>query len=181
MDDLEQRLLRLEKQARWYRLGFAGLLLVVVAAVTIAAAPQSKVGDFDTVTAKQLKIVDSNGLIQVRIWKSLFGASVDLFGEGRDETTDVASKPKSRLVNATSPDISLHAGRSNLLHPELLIRSQSGESQVVLSTDNFGGSLEVTNKTGEEIVQVYADEYGNGIVWAGNRKGKGRSLQPGPQ
>jgi hypothetical protein len=24
------------------------------------------------------------------------------------------------------------------------------------------------------------DEYGNGVVYAGNRKGKGRTLEPGP-
>jgi hypothetical protein len=38
----------------------------------------------------------------------------------------------------------------------------------------------VRNKTGEEIVQLYAEEYGNGVVYAGNRKGKGRTLKPGP-
>ena len=25
-----------------------------------------------------------------------------------------------------------------------------------------------------------ADDYGNGVVWAGNRKGMGRELKPGP-
>jgi hypothetical protein len=37
----------LEKQAKWYRLGFAGLLLVLVAAVTMAAAPQGKDVEFN--------------------------------------------------------------------------------------------------------------------------------------
>ena len=36
------------------------------------------------------------------------------------------------------------------------------------------------HKTGESIVQMYADEYGNGVVGAYNRKGKGRTLEPGP-
>ena len=48
------------------------------------------------------------------------------------------------------------------------------------STGDTGGSLHVMNKTGESIAQMYADEYGNGVVWAGNRKGMGRTLQPGP-
>ena len=35
--------------------------------------------------------------------------------------------------------------------------------------------------TGEEVVQLRADEYGNGLVGAYNRKGKGRTLKPGPK
>ena len=42
------------------------------------------------------------------------------------------------------------------------------------------GMIEVTNKTGEGIAQMYADDYGNGVVGAWNRKGKGRTLKPGP-
>ena len=36
------------------------------------------------------------------------------------------------------------------------------------------------NKTGEEVVQLRADEYGNGLVGAYHRKGMGRTLKPGP-
>ncbi len=43
----------------------------------------------------------------------------------------------------------------------------------VSSTDN-GGAVEIYNKTGEGIVTIGADEYGNGEVGAWNRKGKGR-------
>ena len=45
---------------------------------------------------------------------------------------------------------------------------------------NTGGMINVYNKTGEDVVQMYADEYGNGVVGAFNRKGKGRTLNPGP-
>ena len=38
----------------------------------------------------------------------------------------------------------------------------------------------VNNNTCEAIVNVSADEYGNGVVGAWNRKGKGRRLKPGP-
>ena len=48
------------------------------------------------------------------------------------------------------------------------------------TADDTGGSLTVFNKTGEGIAQVKADDYGNGVVGAWNRKGKGRTLQPGP-
>ena len=40
------------------------------------------------------------------------------------------------------------------------------------------GDIRILNKTGEEVVQILADEYGNGKVGAYNRKGKGRTLQP---
>ena len=42
-----------------------------------------------------------------------------------------------------------------------------------------GGRLNIVNKTDETVVQLKADEYGNGYVGAFNRKGKGRTLQPG--
>ena len=36
------------------------------------------------------------------------------------------------------------------------------------------------NKTGEGVVHLSVDDYGNGVVGAYNRKGKGRTLKPGP-
>ena len=42
-----------------------------------------------------------------------------------------------------------------------------------------GGMVGVYNKTGEVVVQLHADEYGNGVVGAYDRKGMGRTLQPG--
>ena len=56
----------------------------------------------------------------------------------------------------------------------------NGKELVALGTNDNGGVVTVQNKTGEGIAQMRADEYGNGVVWAGNRKGKGRTLQPGP-
>jgi hypothetical protein len=43
-------------------------------------------------------------------------------------------------------------------------------SHFALTRDISGGSP----------VTMSADEYGNGVVGAYNRKGKGRTLQPGP-
>ena len=56
----------------------------------------------------------------------------------------------------------------------------NGKKLLELSSNGNGGATEVSNKTGEGIVQMYADEYGNGMVYAGTRKGKGRTLEPGP-
>ena len=40
--------------------------------------------------------------------------------------------------------------------------------------------MALKNKTGETIVQLRADEYGNGVVGVYNRKGMGHTLEPGP-
>ena len=42
------------------------------------------------------------------------------------------------------------------------------------------GLMSVRNKTGEDVVQIHVDEYGNGYVDAYNRKGEGRTLKPEP-
>ena len=54
-----------------------------------------------------------------------------------------------------------------------------GKELVELSSSDNGGLVYVYNKTGESIAQMYADDYGNGVLWAGNRKGKGKTLKPG--
>ena len=43
-----------------------------------------------------------------------------------------------------------------------------------------GGLVAVFNNKGEPIATMGADEYGNGLVGAYDRKGKGRTLKPGP-
>ena len=55
-----------------------------------------------------------------------------------------------------------------------------GKELVELSATDNGGYIEVSNKTGEFIAEMSADEYGNGRVGAWNRKGMGRTLKPGP-
>ena len=49
------------------------------------------------------------------------------------------------------------------------------------ASDDTGGMVAVFNKTGENVAQLAADDYGNGVVGVWNRKGnKGRTLEPGP-
>jgi hypothetical protein len=56
----------------------------------------------------------------------------------------------------------------------------NGQPLLDLSGTENGGGIEVYNKTGEGIAQMVADEYGDGLVGAYDRKGKGRTLKPGP-
>ena len=55
-----------------------------------------------------------------------------------------------------------------------------GKMLVDLSSNDNGGLVDVFNKKGEGIAQLGADEYRNGVVGAYNRKGRGRTLKPGP-
>jgi len=57
---------------------------------------------------------------------------------------------------------------------------KNGHGVVEISNGENGGAINVRNKTGESIVRLHADEDGNGLVGAYNRKGEGRTLQPGP-
>ena len=59
----------------------------------------------------------------------------------------------------------------------LEVYNTSGEKTAWISNSNDGGLLGIKNKTGEGIIQLRADEYGNGIVGAYNRQGKGRTLE----
>ena len=68
-------------------------------------------------------------------------------------------------------------------NPGLGISDEKGEVRVGLfgaDDEDNGGLVVVLNKTDEEAVRLFADEYGNGVVGAYNRKGKGRTLKPGP-
>ena len=64
----------------------------------------------------------------------------------------------------------------------LSINSKTGKQLIYAGGGNtdIGGYFTLRNKGGEEIVQLYADEYGNGVVGIYNRKGEGRTLTPGP-
>ena len=48
------------------------------------------------------------------------------------------------------------------------------------AVEGDGGRLAVYNKTGQGVCDLGVDEYGNGVIGAWNRNGKGRTLKPGP-
>ena len=59
----------------------------------------------------------------------------------------------------------------------VVLGSSDGDPRVFASSNDGGGMISLINRTGEEVVQLYADDYGNGVVGAYNRKGKGRTLE----
>ena len=88
-------------------------------------------------------------------------------GYGGVETRSAKGK---RLVTLTS---TVNGGRVDTYQP-------NGKMLVELGAGPNGGLIDILNMTGESIANMYADAYGNGEVGAWNRKGKGRTLQPGP-
>jgi len=65
-------------------------------------------------------------------------------------------------------------------HGTVTTYQPNGKDLVMLTASDSGGLVYFYNKTGEFIAEMSADEYGNGLVGAWNRKGKGRTLKPGP-
>jgi hypothetical protein len=89
---------------------------------------------------------------------------------------------KLMSVNNLKGDEVISFGADDEGNGNIVIKSATGEDRIFFGHGelNSGGMIMVYNKTGEVIAQMYADEYGNGLVGAFNRKGKGRMLQPGP-
>ena len=56
--------------------------------------------------------------------------------------------------------------------------NEAGKELLSLGANDNGGRIGVTNKTGEEVVTLTVDAYGNGKVGAWNREAKGRTLTP---
>ena len=208
MDRIEQRMAQLEAQVRRYRLGGVAVVLVAIAGLLMGAA-DSKDAVFDSVTTKMLSIentagegsivagVDSAGNgtfgISNAAGKVLIFAGVDDSGAGQLVVSSAAGK---KLIYAGATETGnglltvssaagkrlIYAGVGELGDGFLMVHNAAGKRLIYAggASTGDGAYLSLTNKTGEEIVQLYIDEYGNGVVGAYNRKGEGRTLKPGP-
>lgn len=142
----------------------------------------------DMVRCRGLEVVDNEGTLAVRI-TALKGGFIEVsdpdgtatvviagvsLGEDGTETVVISGgslgeDEKGHLAHRGGK-IALFDKRSTVKSPAFLR---------LMNTEN-GGTLSLSNKSGEVVVQLRADEYGNGVVGAYNRKGKGRTLKPGP-
>lgn len=168
---IEERLDQLEKRNKRLTAALT-LMAVAICAVVTVAATDDNIGRFDTVFADRIYAKTS---IQAKWVFVTNNAGDSVLGLGADDggnaLVDMRSAKGEKLVTlGATVD---RAGTVATYQP-------NGKELVDLSANDSGGIIEVSNKTGEGIAQMFADEYGNGVVWAGNRKGKGRTLQPGP-
>ena len=76
----------------------------------------------------------------------------------------------------------IYAGSGGSGNGLLTVNSKTGKDLIAAGASRTGNGFVFRglNKTGEVVVQPHADDYGNGVVGAYNRKGKGRTLEPGP-
>jgi WD40 repeat protein len=137
-------------------------VVVMCAVVTMAAKYRvEKEGLFEMVATRHINVMNDAGKVVVTL-------SANDDGNGMIRTR---SAKGNDLVDLTSTEGG--NGTVRTFQP-------NGKKLVMLGSTDNGGGVVVLNKTGEMIAEMKADDYGNGVVWAGNRKGKGRTLQPGP-
>ena len=105
--------------------------------------------------------------------------AVTLIGATAD---DGIIRAKSLVVTNDEGVRVLWAGVSDNGNGLLTVFSKTGQDLIVAGAYDEGNGFmfEGYNKTGEAVVQLTADEYGNGVVGVYNRKGKGRTLTPNP-
>lgn len=154
---LEQRVGALERRVSRYRGVTFTLALALVAAVTMGQAARDV--EFGTVTCRELVVLKEKGAGGILITSGTDGGSL----------TAYSAQGKGLVYLSAFPEGGVFS-----------ISSLQGKDLVFISSDDSGGVVEVHNKAGEGIVQLRADEYGNGVVGAYNRKGKVRTLTPGP-
>ena len=136
---------------------------------------------------------DGDGLLAVssRKGKRLIGAGADVVGNGR---LIVSSKEGQELIYAGASESEdgnlsvyskkgqklIHAGVGVAGNGLLTVHSQEGQKLIYAGADRAGNgaAVELFNKTGETVVRLYADDNGNGVVGAFNRKGKSKTLKP---
>ena len=179
---VEHRLDQLEKRNKRLTVALTMIVVAMCAVVTVAATGE-KYSVFDTVVARHIAVVNDAGEIVVSLGANDGGNGLvytmsangnDLVmltstDNGNGAVTTYQSNGKD-LVNLTSTD---NGGTVKTYQP-------NGKMLVDLSSNDNGGVVDVFNKKGEGIAQMHADEYGNGAVGSYDRKGRGRTLKPGP-
>jgi len=165
MQTIEERLDQLEKRNRRLTAALAVLTVAICAVVTMAATGD-KDGHFatvwaDTVVARHIYVKNDAGKLIVTL-----GANDG--GHGLVVTESAQGKDLVELGSTVNG-----IGTVTTYAP-------NGKELVTLGASDNGGLVYVWNKTGEGIAEMRADDYGNGYIGSWDRKGKGRTLQPGP-
>ena len=106
--------------------------------------------------------------------------SVCAVGLLEDTIDDEIIRAKGLIVTNDEGQVLISAGSDTSGDGLLTVNSKTGQKLIHAGAGGNGFGFAGFNKTGEGVVEIYADDYGNGVVGAFNRKGKGRTLKPGP-
>ena len=137
--------------------------------------------------------VDGNGVIKGRhlLLNNAEGEVVVALGfsESGNGMLKVKSKTGTDLIHAgaagesghglltvssnTGTDLIYAGADGGSGHGLLTVASKTGAKRTSIASDEDGFIFAGYNKTGDEVVQLYADEYGNGYIGAFDRKGNG--------
>lgn len=156
----------------------------------------------DEIKAKRFVLVDDDGKEMVVLRSFKHGGIIDVIGKnGKRAATLAASSEGGTLgmIHEGTPVAELSSGKIGgvlsiydfrridedvfetvSINQGSISVSINFEDRIRISSNETGGTIQIFNKTDEDVVQLRVDEYGNGVVGAYNRKGQGRTLQPGP-
>lgn len=180
---LEERVEVLERRLNRYRLILVGMALAWGGIVLSGATPEEEgVVEAEIVAAKAifarnadgqlvagLGVDDAgNGLLQLysQEGKNLLVARIDTNGNGQ---LRVYSREEKDLFLAGGDE-----GGDGLIS----VFSRTGQEEARLVAAEKGGWLNIWNQSGDDVVQIYADEYGQGYIGVWDSRGQGRSLTP---
>jgi len=162
---MEQRIKKLERQCRWYRNLFVVAGLIAVALVTWGAAkPIPKV-----IKARSFQVVNNENTVVAALGSNSNVGSLILLGTK-------GKKGKHFFLAASLKDLGGFIQVSGAYDKSsVTIYGGGGDAGGAVAK---GGGISVSNKTGEEVIQLYTDASGSGVVSAYDREGRGRMLRP---
>ena len=73
----------------------------------------------------------------------------------------------------------IYAGGTTEGHALLTVANKEGKNLIYAIGGSSGGVILIDNITGENAVELRTDDYGHGYIGVWDRKGKGRTLEPG--
>ena len=165
LEQVEQQNQKIQRTNKRLTVALTMTVVAMAAVVTMAATytppPGDKDAEFDTVTARHINVRNHTGDTVVTL-------KANPIGDGLVRTMSAKGKDLVKLTSTFEGE-----GTVKTYHP-------NGKDLVQLSANDNGGGILISNKTGDKIANMYADINGNGVVGAYNRKGEGRTLQPGP-
>jgi hypothetical protein len=205
MSTIESRFAAIERQLRFHQLVIAGLLVALVALVSYGATEgvpdEIRAKKFAVVNeeGREVVVIESwahGGWIATFPAKGLYLPSFllshtdDGHGlltvrnkDGKDIVYAGATESGSGALAVFNKDGKniIYAGGAESGDGLLNVYNKDGGKGVRVqgtTPGGGGGSLLVSSKTGETVVQILADEYGMGSIGAFDRQGKGRTLTP---
>ena len=159
LEQVEQQSQQLQRTYKWLTVALTMMAVTICAVVTMAATGEKGGVYFDTVTVRTIFVKNDAGNVV-----AAFAANDD--GDGVVITYSAKGNTLVRL-NANK-----NGGLFKTYQP-------NGKDLVKLGATVSGGMIEVYNRAGLGIAAMYAWDYGNGLFYARNRKGKWRTIEPG--